>query len=99
MTKTIRVTTIEDAPHIFVKKDANGQPTGEYSGFCNSLVNKIADQFERYPDLFGSQKFKFEIHLVADGKYGRKVPCGNKTVLDSNGNKVEECWDGMIGEL
>ena len=59
----------------------------------------IAEQFKQYPELFGQQKFKFEIHVVADGKYGRKVPCGNVTILDRNGKKVTECWDGMIWEL
>ena len=82
-----------------MKRDADGNPTGEKSGFCVSLVNKIAEQFEQYPELFGQQKFKFEIHVVADAKYGRKVPCGNVTILDRNGEKVTECWDGMIGEL
>uniref|UniRef100_A0A1I8II90 Glutamate receptor n=1 Tax=Macrostomum lignano TaxID=282301 RepID=A0A1I8II90_9PLAT len=70
--KTLRVTTVEDAPFIKVKNknDSNNPP--QFDGFCIQMLNLIAQE----------AGFNFTVRLVEDGNYGTKT--GN----DSEGNEV-----------
>uniref|UniRef100_A0A1I8F5M4 Lig_chan-Glu_bd domain-containing protein n=1 Tax=Macrostomum lignano TaxID=282301 RepID=A0A1I8F5M4_9PLAT len=75
--KTLRVTTVEDAPFIKVKNknDSNNPP--QFDGFCIQMLNLIAQE----------AGFNFTVRLVEDGNYGTKT--GN----DSEGNEVLERHD------
>ncbi|XP_067873279.1 glutamate receptor U1-like [Heterodontus francisci] len=67
--KALIVTTIMQKPFIMAK------PTGGLEGFCIDLLQLFAEKF----------KFRYEIKLVKDGLYGRKLENGR--------------WNGMLGEL
>uniref|UniRef100_A0A1I8FMY9 PBPe domain-containing protein n=1 Tax=Macrostomum lignano TaxID=282301 RepID=A0A1I8FMY9_9PLAT len=60
--KTLRVTTVEDAPFIKVKNknDSNNPP--QFDGFCIQMLNLIAQE----------AGFNFTVRLVEDGNYGTK---------------------------
>uniref|UniRef100_UPI00398E7E5A glutamate receptor U1-like isoform X1 n=2 Tax=Pristiophorus japonicus TaxID=55135 RepID=UPI00398E7E5A len=67
--QTLMVTTIMQKPFIMAK------PTGGFEGFCIDLLQLLAERL----------KFRYEINLVKDGFYGRKLQNGR--------------WNGMLGEL
>ncbi|XP_067826169.1 probable glutamate receptor [Heptranchias perlo] len=67
--QTLMVTTIMQKPFIMAK------PTGGLEGYCIDLLQLFAEKF----------KFRYEVNLVEDGFYGRKLEDGR--------------WNGMLGEL
>ncbi|PAA89431.1 hypothetical protein BOX15_Mlig000431g1 [Macrostomum lignano] len=70
--KTLRVTTVEDAPFIKVKNKNDSNSPPQFDGFCIQMLNLIAQE----------AGFNFTVRLVEDGNYGTKT--GN----DSEGNEV-----------
>ncbi|KAK2120781.1 Glutamate receptor ionotropic, NMDA 1 [Saguinus oedipus] len=63
-------------------------------GFCIDLLIKLAR----------TMNFTYEVHLVADGKFGTQeradaacIPAGSGASQVNNSNKKE--WNGMMGEL
>ncbi|XP_063712348.1 glutamate receptor ionotropic, kainate 2-like isoform X1 [Symsagittifera roscoffensis] len=78
--KTIRVTTIISAPFTQLKEtDDPLSGNDRYEGYCMDLLEYMAI----YLDRLGVD-FQYEIHEVADGRYGSNTKDG---------------WDGMVGEL
>ncbi|XP_069774679.1 probable glutamate receptor [Narcine bancroftii] len=67
--RSLTVTTILQEPFIMTK------PTGGFEGFCIDLLQLLSERLN----------FKYEIQLVKDGFYGRRLENGN--------------WTGMLGEL
>ncbi|XP_048417579.1 probable glutamate receptor isoform X1 [Stegostoma tigrinum] len=67
--QTLRVTTILQSPFIMAK------PSGGFEGFCIDLLQIFAERL----------KLRYEIKLVKDGFYGRRLENGK--------------WTGMLGEL
>ena len=55
---------------------------GEFVGYMVDMLERISETFQ---SLSQPVAFKYEIRLVADGKYGAQNPDGT--------------WNGMIGEL
>lgn len=74
--RTVIVTTILSPPFVMLKE--NGEDSDgvqRFEGFCVALLDKLSELL----------KFKYQLHLVEDGRYGTEPEPGR--------------WTGMIGEL
>ena len=80
--KTLRITTSTNAPFVMkrqldVPKEAQERLSFEekYEGYVLDFVYALSEKL----------KFKYQFHIVGDGKYGSQLPNGE--------------WNGMIREL